>query len=406
MQHTRIIIFTLITVLLPTSAAARSFDNYFQYIYNRYSQHFDQNGLVYAVPDYGIKKMSIPTTSREIISLASYYKFRALNDETEAKNIIKKNIIKSLEIIEKQKYLSFNDGESLFLSHSISQQIPNLLTLEETVRLNQTILNALENGLLAKDTENRAFISATHFQILSNELFKKGLLEESRKKYLDQLADQKIETATKKSISSQGWYKENGTIIPHYQAVSAFMLLTYADIMKKKQYHEIAKKLYFNLKKISFSNGLIEAKIGYRPTGLGAQFYLMMAIMSENFADQEKPIFWSYLNQSDFFRDKRFPNRLEYHCTSCSKPSNFHDDYAFSDIAELSYHLSSPSSTPNLNLSPTPAAKEYDDGEVKIKYKKNGIVLIDQPKKYYITVDQIAEDKTRIKKIYLKQPIR
>ena len=65
---TKIIIFILILVtpqlyLLPLAHAgtnSSSLDNYVNYFYNRYSQHFDQFGLIYALPEYGVEEFTKP----------------------------------------------------------------------------------------------------------------------------------------------------------------------------------------------------------------------------------------------------------------------------------------------------------------------------------------------------------
>lgn len=389
----------VISLFLPCWASATTLNNYFEYFYNRYSQHFDTNGLKYAIPDYGVKKMTYPTTPREIISLASYYKFRALKDDSTAQVVTREELLASLSALEKQTHFSFNDGEALYLSYTLDKQLPNLLSFEEKIRLKQTIVNILETGLLAKDTENRAIISATHFQILINELFKENLIEEKNKIKLDQLAKEKIDLAIKQTISKDGWYRENNLFSPHYQAVSAYMILLYSESTNNSDYYTLAKKMYFNLKALSFNNGLIEAKIGNRPVGLGAQFYLMMGIMGLSFQDKEAAAFLAFAQSNTFFQDKKYPNRLEYHCTSCSYHLNFHDDYAFSDIAELSSNLIDPETSINLNLTRI-SPINVNDSDFKISHQNQIIIIKDKKTKSNLTVKQLTNRKSYLKKYF------
>lgn len=397
----KIILFCLVVIVLaPHCASAIIFNDYLEYFYNRYSQHFDTNGLKYAVPDYGIKKMTFPAAPREIIGLASYYKFRALKNDLSAQSLIKNQIIKSLTLLETQTHFSFNDSEALFLSYILDKQITNLLSFEEKVRLNQTILSLLENGLLAKDTENRAFISAAHFQFLINEFYNKGLINSAEKVKLDQLAKEKTDSAIKQSISPAGWYRENKLFSAHYQAVSAYMLLIYSQLTKNSEYQALIYKMYTNLKSLSFDNGLIEAKIGHRPTGLGAQFYLMMGLIGTYFQDEEANTFLSYSQGNTFFRDKKYPNRLEYHCTACSQSSNFHDDYAFSDVAELSLVLLSPTSSINLSTKNKISVFNLDDSEFKITHQKKIITIKDKIKRNNLIIKQSSSEKNYLKKYF------
>lgn len=68
--------FVLIFLLMPVNflyAIAENennLSNYLKYFYNRYSQHFDEQGLKYSSPTYEIIDFKSPETAREWMSLS------------------------------------------------------------------------------------------------------------------------------------------------------------------------------------------------------------------------------------------------------------------------------------------------------------------------------------------------
>ena len=86
MKFKIVIIFLIANLLiLPNISLAQTnnsnLDNYVEYFYNRYSKHFDQFGLIYSTPEYGIEEFTEPEKIREWISLISYYKYRGLSED-------------------------------------------------------------------------------------------------------------------------------------------------------------------------------------------------------------------------------------------------------------------------------------------------------------------------------------
>ena len=276
-----------------------------------------------------------PVTAREWISLASYYKYR---DDEKSKDIIHDAIIEAYrEISSRPAYTqSFNDAEALFLIIRLIEKDQNILSYIEKERIFDLMTYYLEQGINAKDTENRAIIAGTHWQYITDYLYSKKRI--INKEHFDKLIKEKINKAIQNSINIDGWYfeEEMKSFTPHYHVVTAFMLMVYGDITNQKDYINLAEKMYFNIKKISFINGMVEAKLGHRPVGLGAQFYLMQGLLGKYFNDDDYKVYLFYASGNRFFSDKQHPNRLEFHSTLEFTKPNYHDDYAFSDAAELS----------------------------------------------------------------------
>lgn len=424
-------------------ASAESGDEaYLKYFYNRYSQQFDKIGLKFAAPDYGVKNFSAPKSGREIISLAGYYKYRAMAGEKKPKTVLHDSLIKSVKEISSRptKTLSFNDAEALFLAVRLAEEAPNLLDQKETADLLKAVKDSLQPGIAVADTENRALIAGAHWQYLNNYLLGKSLITAEEKAVNDAAIKEKIAAAVKVSISPAGWYREGGEVVPHYQAVSAFMLLVYGKLTNQKEYLNLAERLYQNLKKITFSSGLVEAQVGPRPVGLGAQFYLMMGALGEAAADTDAAVYFNYaagsaqkgsaLAGNRFFSDARYPNRLEYHRTSVeykrqtykvrvkkklvtrvkwtaiASGANYHDDYAFVDVAELGLATSvilskaknlDPSAAPSsLRMTIANPLNYTDDGELQVQNDGTAIKIYDLIKKQLISL-QFKSGKVQIR---------
>lgn len=421
------------------ASAENGDEAYLKYFYNRYSQQFDKIGLKYAVPDYGVKNFSAPKSGREIISLAGYYKYRAIAGEKKPKAVLRDGVLKSIKEISSRpaKTLSFNDAEALFLAVRLAEEVPDLLNQKETTDLFKTVKDSLRPGIAAADTENRALIAGAHWQYLNNYLLEKSLITTEEKSANDVTIKNKIMAAVKDSISPAGWYREGGEVVPHYQAVSAFMLLAYGRLTNQKEYLDLAERLYQNLKKITFSSGLVEAQVGPRPVGLGAQFYLMMGSLGEAAGDTDAAVYFNYAVGNRFFSDARYPNRLEYHRTSVeykrqtykvrvrkklvtrvkwtaiAARANYHDDYAFVDAAELGLAvnviLPSTEGTPTSGVGATNAGipiksgmtiqnplNYTDDGELQVQNDGTAIKIYDLIKKQLISL-QFKSGKVHIK---------
>jgi len=332
------ITFLIICLFLPNLLSAQTnnsnLDNYVEYFYNRYSKHFDLNGLIYAQPEYGIEEFTSPQKIREWVSLISYYKYRAINGDESAKKIIRFGILKGYNELLKRgsKSQSFQEAEAHFLTIQILKKIPNLLKPKTQEAINNIIKIYLEDGIKALDTENRALIAGAHWQYINNYLFEKRIINSTKKEYFDKLIKNKIDSTIKKSINSDYWYLENNLsdFSVHYHTISAFMLMNYGELTKQQKYLNIAQQMYNNLKKITLTNGKIPTEISHRPSALGAQFYLMAGFLAYYFNDNNYMNYLNLIEGNNFFQDPQYPHRLEFYNNNV-----FNDDYAFADIAEL-----------------------------------------------------------------------
>lgn len=346
-------IFFLYRAQTNSGIPSDTLDKYGEYFYNRYSRHFDENGLSYASPTYGVEDLKEPVSAREWMSLASYYKYRAQNGDEKAKQVLIQAIGRATDEIQKRPAYtqSFNDAEALFLIIRMIESIPGVLSDEESNSLLIYLVKNIEEGIKANDTENRALIAGAHWQYIVDYIFSHGFISKEQKNHLDELIKAKIDKGITESIAVQeGWYFEGSdkAFSVHYHAISAFMLMVYGDFTNQVAYTELAKKMYFNIKKISFSNGMVEARLGNRPIGLGAQFYTAMGLLGQYNGDPDYGVYFLYGGRNRFFSDKEHKQRLEFHSTIQFSEPQYHDDYAFSDVLELGLVVKNLKDTPVL----------------------------------------------------------
>ena len=327
--------------IIPAKAQEepQTLESYLEYFYNRYSKHLDEHGLIFKAPGYGVDDFIAADTARGILSLAAYYKYRALNGEDAARVKIKEAILAANNEMNSRNYntQSFSDAWAQMAMVSLLDQVPFLLSADEQHQIYSQILDRMEAGIIAPDTSNRAALSAVYWQHTLNMLYHKNLVSHERKFELDKLIYKKIKTVLDKDVDQSGWYKE-GTPMrfnPHYHLITAFAFLSYGEITGDVEFYMTAKKMTQNLRAITFDNGMIEARIGARPVGLGAQFYLGAALLSKKFGFKDFAAYLNYAYGDRFFSDPEYPNRLEYHSTLANSAPNFHDDISYSNLAEL-----------------------------------------------------------------------
>ncbi len=328
-----------ITPVQAQSQAKIDLKNYLAYFYNRYSQHFDEYGMIFKTPGYGVIQFKQPQTAREILSLATYYKYRALQGEANARSIIRQAILTAQQELNSRSYhnQSFSDAWAQMDMISLLDQIPFLLSQHEQDKIYQDIINRIETGIQAPDTSNRAALGAVYWQQIVNNLYYKKLIDLSAKNKYDKLIYHKIKQVLINDIDKNYWYLE-GTPMqfnPHYHLITAMTFASYAEITGDIEFYIIAKKMIKNLRQLAFNNGMIEAHIGKRPVGLGAQFYLGLGLLSYKFGFKDYSVFLAYADGDRFFSDINYPNRLEYHATLKNSWPNYHDDISFDNLAEL-----------------------------------------------------------------------
>ncbi len=325
---------------LPTVSAQKiSLNKYLDYFYNRYTHHLDKYGLVFKAPGYGISRFKKAETPREKLSLAVYYKYRAQRGDKRARQIIRKNCKKAYQIWrhKKDKSFSFSDGWGMMVLISLNEQLPLLFKKDEKNKFYRLIKQKIKTVILAPDTENRAALGAIYAQITIDKLEQKKLIGADEYKGLNKLIYLKIKKVLDKNISADGWYREGKPLRfnPHYQMITAIAMAAYGQHTKNIEFTAAAKKMWSNLYELSFGNGMVEARLGPRPVGLGAQFYLGMGWLSYTFAAPDYDVYLNYAYGNRFFSDAKHPDRLEYHSTVKNSYADYHDDISFSNLAEL-----------------------------------------------------------------------
>jgi hypothetical protein len=320
-----------------------SLDSYLAYFYGRYSLNFDVHGLVFKTPGYGVTEFRGPQTAREMISLSAYYKYRALQSDASARFKIRQAVIDAdSALLTRPGYSqSFEDAIAQLLMIDVINNIPLLFNAEERNLIYQDIAGRAETGLLAGDTSNRAALSAAYWQEILNILLSKNIISQDRYDYLSGLAYQKIKQVMVTDVTPDGWYLEDTPqkFNPHYHVVTAFAMLAYGEFSGHQEFIDLSHKMTANIRSLSFSNGMVEAKIGNRPAGLGAQFYLMLGLLSYRFGYDDYNTYFSYAYGDRFFSDPQYPNRLEYHSTVTGTDANYHDDISFSNMGELALFI-------------------------------------------------------------------
>lgn len=387
----RLLVIIIILLAMPVVVFAKpksTLESYLEPFYNRYSWQFDRYGLVYATPDYGVKKFKVATTPRERMSLAVYYRYRARAGNKSAQLIIHEAIEQadaSLDSRLSTSY-SFEDAAAQFLMWQMLDDVPLGYSLEQKKYFKAKIINRAVDGLMAKDTENRAVLSAVYWQAIINWAHQDKLITSYEKVYFDEQIKNKINEAVKTNIDANGWYQEGSplTFNPHYHLVTAFSLMVYGDLVNNKNYSQLAKTMTDNLRQVSFSNGMVEARLGPRPIGLGAQFYLGAGLLNWRFGYADYGAYLNFAQGNRFFSDPKYPNRLEYHSTRQNSAPNFHDDFAFSNLAELA--LATPFfANQELKLSTNLKVKVTNP-----KISNNGQVIIYNHKKITLQPNKIS----------------
>jgi len=327
-------------------------DDYIAVFYNRYSQHFDDHGWQYQAPWYGIKEFKTAETPREIMSIAAYYKYKAFKGDRYSRQVIADSILRSSYILDLRPDYSqsFEDAWAQMAMVLLLDQIPLILEAREVKDVHDGIGRRMEAGISAPDTSNRAALSAVYWQVIVNNFFKKGVIGLEKKRQIDDLILKKINQVAIEDVTSDGWYEEGSpkAFNPHYHIVTAAAFLVYGHIKVNYDFIKLAQKMTDNIRMVSFKNGMVEARIGARPIGLGAQFYLGAGVLNWYFGYDDFSVYLSYAKGEElgdlknrdnakqrFFSDINHPDRLEYHSTIRNSVPVYHDDIAFSNLAEL-----------------------------------------------------------------------
>jgi len=313
-----------------------------QNIYNKYSEHLDskyfaeQDTWLFAAPTYGYKEWTFAYTPRNLMSFATFYKYKAIDGDTLAIEKIDKSINMAInwQKIDDRKIYSFDGAIANFLIVRMIEQVPDSLTYKEIENFNLFINYHLPKALEADDTENRAALAAVYWFYCAKYLENNGfeITDDIYKKI-----DEKMQKSMNETISKDFLYRENNQqdFSLHYHVLQAYLMSIYGDWTKNLGTVVSAREMTKNFRHLTFNNGLLETSFGKRPTGANAQTYLMAGLLSKRFKYLDYSIYWQYLSDDTFFSDLENPNRLEWHSTYLENKNIFHDDYSFANIAEL-----------------------------------------------------------------------
>lgn len=357
-------------------------DDYLTYFYNRYAEHFDANGFIFQAPGYGVPDFRAPQSAREILSLALYYKYRALQGDFSAREKISQAILDAEREINSRdpKTQSFSDAWAEMATISLLDCLPFLITAEQENLIYDNIIYRAKYGIAAPDDSNRAALSAVYWQVIVNNLFTKELITPEQKAEFDAQIKNKITAVLENDIDEYFWYREGraSQFNPHYHMITAFAFATYGELVDDLEFILAGREMTENLRAITFKNGMVEARLAGRPVGLGAQFYLGAGLLNYKFGYADFATYLNYATGDKFFSDPKYPHRLEYHSTIKNTTPNFHDDTSFSNLAELALLVPSFS---NLKFKYTTSMsnipQQINEGDIKIINQGNYLEFSD-----------------------------
>jgi len=344
------IVITLCSMLIlpvcKTSAAQTfetiSFEQNIEQIFNKYSYYLDTKyneefqTWFFAAPTYDFPEWTFASDPRYLVSFATFYKYRALGEDQEAKikisNAVRSAVFK--QKIKAQKAHSFDGAITNFLIVRLLEQMPDLLLPAEKRMYQMELLYHMPIALQAQDTENRAALSGVYWYYVAKYL-ERNDLEVNQEIY--DLINKKVEQSIIESVSIDFLYRENKQkdFSMHYHILEAYLLSIYGDWTKNINHVITGREMTKNFQYLTFKNGLLESAFGARPQGSNMQTYLMAGLLSKRFKYNDFNVYLQYLNNDRFFNDSKNPCRLAWYSTFEHDEKIYHDDYSFANIAEL-----------------------------------------------------------------------
>ena len=187
-----ILIFLISFFNLPNfahAAAPMTLPDYLSYFYDRYIANFNEHGWFLKMPGYGVEEFSAPDSARRYLSIAAYYRYATQKNDQTARAKIREAILAAIVDLAARPATnhSFSDAFAQMAILSLTDEIPYLLSDEESSAVYQAIKNRAASGILAPDTSNRAALSAVYWQAIVNNLANKQLLAPAEKSHLDAL---------------------------------------------------------------------------------------------------------------------------------------------------------------------------------------------------------------------------
>jgi hypothetical protein len=391
---------------LPALSSQVTLSSYLRPFYSKHSRWLD---VTYEpllktwhidIPYYEPEKQWQETINRPRwhMSSASFYKYR-LEYSPYARGIVRQAILDSTLNSKRAIFdQSFDGAIADFLVVRLiegrDEVLPRLYSAQEKRSILAWLKPRLFYGLKAPDTENRAALAGVYWYYVGQYLHKNNFLTNEEWRQVKKLTKQKINLSIEQTlISNQAGafifaqpslrvskanpdraergslrqakikapasllYRESGKFSLHYHIVEAYMLLSYGVMAGGQEYIGIARKMTRLVNKLAREDGFLDASLGYRPSGIGAQGYLMAGVLNLYFGDNaQAQKFLNYADNNRFFADPKYPNRLVWFDTSpniqypISPPAllrkakragniQFNDDISFVNMAELAQIL-------------------------------------------------------------------
>ncbi len=348
-----IIIFAFLIIFpfqaLSTASTTISLNDYIAYFYNKESSFLDETYQTtlrtwhFDIPYYEPNKRWMKTNMRPRyqMSSAAFYAYR-MQDGSRARVLVRNAVLDTTIRYEKQPaFETFEGAIAAFLT-------VRLLEREETLPKHKQLFNSDERkkilgilskrlflGLPTKDTENRAALAGAYWYYAGAYLQKHGIINYSEFQKVKERTKAKIDQSIKETLARpDNKYREKGLFSLHYHIVEAFMLLLYGHLTDKPAYIEKASAMTDVINSLAKEDGFLDAHIGHRPSGIGAQGYLMAGTLNLYFKNKTRAEqFFNYAYGARFFNDPRYPNRLVWYDTKSSSPI-FNDDISFVNMAE------------------------------------------------------------------------
>jgi len=364
---TSLILLSFLTAPFKLLSAEITLSNYLLPFYSKHSRWLD---ITYQpvfktwhfnIPYYEPEKQWQETIShpRWQMSSATFYKYR-LDNSPYARKIVRQAILDSTLNSKRAIFdQSFNDAIANFLvvrllennletRHGIS-----LLTSAEKQSILKWIKKRLSYGLSAPDTENRAALAGVYWYYVGQYLYENNFLTDNEWQQVQKLTKQKINLSIEQTLRQAKtnaptaiMYRESGLFSLHYHIVQAYMLLNYGKMTGEQKYINIAQKMTDTINQLAADDGFLDASLGHRPSGIGAQGYLMAGILNLYFDnDAQAQKFLNYADGNRFFADPKYPNRLVWFNTTNSNYQlpitnyQLNDDISFVNMAELALFL-------------------------------------------------------------------
>ncbi len=314
-------------------------------IASRYSYYLDSQwegyGWRYSNPSshYNIAERNSSGNTRMQATLASYYQERS---DQESLNKIRLALFDGLiEVPLKRSNhilrdgqeistLSFHDAIGYYMGLQILHDRRDLFTDNEVDVIISNIRADLPWILDAKDTENRALLSAAYSLAIVND--SRLAYSDIEKKNAKKKIKKKVEEGLK-SVNAAGKYTETkGHVFSlHYHLVSASMLAYLGKELSEVRYSKIATKMFFYARPYHLNSKLSSKKIG-RPDGIGLQDYILVAYGEKYLHTPNFLAIWKKNKSNLGFLDSKKPNRLVW---IDNHDKSINDDYSFLSIADL-----------------------------------------------------------------------